>query len=71
MIMNNLIMHIKDHRKTEVSFKILEDLTMKMLAEVIATNWPRDKRLFSDFLKPFFDNRESKRSTDTNRTTSS
>ena len=56
MIVNNLTMHpIKDRSLSEIRSKILEDPIMKILAKVIATGWPSDKRLLPDSLKPFFD----------------
>ena len=59
MIVNNLTMHpIKDRRISEIRSKTLEDPIMKILDEVIATGWPRDKRLLSDSLKTFFDYRD-------------
>ena len=59
MIVNNLTMHpIKDHMLSEIRSKTLEDPIMKILAEVIATGWPSDKRLLPDSLKPFFDYRD-------------
>ena len=55
---NNLTMHpIKDRWLSEIRSKTLEDPIMKILAEVIATAWPSDKRLLPDSLKLFFDNR--------------
>ena len=59
MIVNNLTMHpIKDRRLSEIRSNTLEDPIMKILAEVIATGWPSDKRLLLDSLKPFFDYRD-------------
>ena len=59
MIVNNFTIHpIKYRRLSEIRSKTLEDPIMKILAEVIATGWPSDKRLLTDSLKLFFDDRD-------------